>query len=58
MKKDAKYNDYLLEIQSKYDRYLQKTENRDISYGELAYLQNLSREQLEEFEKELDKELL
>lgn len=49
--------EYLAEIQSKYDSYLQKTENRGISYGELAYLQGLSRGQLEEFEKELDKEL-
>lgn len=51
------FNEYLLEVQSKYDEYLMKTENRGISYGELAYLQDLSREQLEEFEKELDKEL-
>ena len=50
-------NEYLLEVQSKYDEYLMKTENRGISYGELAYLQDLSKEQLEEFEKELDKEL-
>lgn len=50
-------NEYLLEVQSKYDEYLMKTENRGISYGELAYLQSLDKEQLEEFEKELDKEL-
>lgn len=50
-------NEYLLEVVNKYDEYLQKTENRGMSYGELAYLQDLSREQLEEFEKELDKEL-
>ena len=49
--------EYLLEVQSKYDEYLMKTENRGISYGELAYLQGLSKEQLEEFEKELDEEL-
>lgn len=50
--------EYLREVQSKYDEYLMKTENRGISYGELAYLQDLSREQLEEFEKELDLEVL
>ena len=50
--------EYLFYVQSKYDEYLQKTENRGMSYGELAYLQDLSREQLEEFEKELDKEEL
>lgn len=50
-------NEYLLEVQSKYDEYLMKTENRGISYGELAYLQSLTLGQLKEFEKELDKEL-
>ena len=50
--------EYLFYVQSKYDEYLQKTENRGMSYGELAYLQNLSKTQLEEFEKELDKEVL
>lgn len=57
LSKSEEFNEYLLEVQSKYDDYLQKTENRGISYGELAYLQDLSREQLEEFEKELDEEL-
>ena len=52
------FNEYLFEVQSKYDEYLQKTENRGISYGELAYLQDLSISQLAEFEKEVDKELL
>lgn len=50
--------EYLLEVQSKYDEYLMKTENRGMSYGELAYLQNLSKEELEEFERGLDKELV
>ena len=49
--------EYLREVCNKYDEYLQKTENRGISYGELAYLQSLSLGQLSEFEKELDKEL-
>jgi hypothetical protein len=49
--------EYLREVVNKYDEYLMKTENRGISYGELAYLQDLSLGQLAEFEKELDKEL-
>ena len=57
LNRNDELNEYLLEVQSKYDEYLQKTENRGMSYGELAYLQDLSREQLQEFEKELDKEL-
>lgn len=49
--------EYLLEVVNKYDEYLMKTENRGISYGELTYLQGLTKEQLELFERELDKEL-
>lgn len=50
-------NEYMLHIQSKYDEYLMKTENRGISYGELAYIQNLTEKELEELEIELDEEL-
>lgn len=57
LSKSEEFNEYLLEVQSKYDSYLQYTENRCVSYGELSYLQGLSKEQLEEFEKELDEEL-
>lgn len=55
--RDDEFNEYLFYVQSRYDEYLQKTENRGMSYGELTYLQSLSKEQLEEFEKELDEEL-
>jgi DNA polymerase I-like protein with 3'-5' exonuclease and polymerase domains len=50
-------NEHLIEIESKYDEYLMKTENRGMSYGELAYLQNLSKEELEEFERALYEKL-
>ena len=50
--------EYRLYIQNKYDEYLMKTENRGMSYGELAYIQNLSEEELKELEEELDKELM
>ena len=49
--------EYLMEVGCKYDEYLIKTENRGMSYGEHTYLQNLSKKELELFEKELDKEL-
>lgn len=43
-----------------YDEYLQATEQRGASYGELAYIENLSdkeaRKLLEECEEELDNE--
>lgn len=49
--------EYRLHVQSKYDEYLMKTENRGISYGELAYIQNLNKKELEELEEELEEEL-
>lgn len=49
--------DYILEMQCKYDEYLMKTEKRGISYGELVHIQNLSEKELKELEKEIDKEL-
>lgn len=50
-------NDHVLEIESKYNEYLTQTEKRGISYGELAYIQNLSKKELQELEKEIDIEL-
>ena len=38
--------EYILNIQNKYDEYLMQTENRGISYGELAYIQNLNEKEL------------
>ncbi len=49
--------DYILEVERKYDEYLMKTEKRGISYGELAYIQNLSEKELKELEEEIDEEL-
>lgn len=44
-------------INSIYDEYLQKTEKRGLSYGELSYIENLNDEELEELENEILKEL-
>ena len=44
----------LQDIQSRYDDYLQKTEGRGASYGELAYVEGLRGKELDDFEKELD----
>lgn len=49
--------EYLLYIENLYDEYLQRTEKRGISYGELSYIQNLNKKQLQELEKELYKQL-
>ena len=50
-------NDYILEVQNKYDEYLMKTEKRGASYGELVYIQNLNKKELEELEEEIYEEL-
>lgn len=50
-------NDYILEVQNKYDEYLMKTEKRGASYGELVYIQNLNEKELEELEEEIYEEL-
>ncbi len=46
-----------METQSRYDDYLMATESRGVSYGEIAYIQGLSREELEDFCEELENEI-
>lgn len=52
MKKDE-YKDYITQL---YDEYLMKTENRGISWGELAYIDGLTMEELKELENGLNNE--
>ena len=54
MNKEELKEELLLETVSLYDEYLMETEKRGISYGELAYLQSLSAESLEEFKKQIE----
>lgn len=49
--------EYRLEITSKYDEWLEKTEGRGASYGELAYIEGLDEQGLADMESELDREL-
>lgn len=44
----------LQDIQRRYDEYLQDTEKRGASYGEIAYVDSLRGKELDDFEKELD----
>lgn len=44
-----------LEAQARYDEYLYTTENRGISYGEVAYIESLSKRELEDFIEEINK---
>ena len=46
-----------METEILYDDYLYETEHRGISYGEIAYIQGLNREELEDFCEELDNEM-
>lgn len=46
-----------METQSRYDDYLMATEKRGISWGECAYIQGLSRKELDEFCEELENEI-
>ena len=49
--------EYNLHIQMLYDEWLMKTEKRGISYGEIAYMQGLSKKELNDLEIALVKEL-
>lgn len=51
------FNELLNEVQIHYNEYLQQNEKRDISWGELAYLQGLSDEELKELDNEITSEL-
>lgn len=44
------------EVQRLYDEYLMKTEKRGISYGEIAYIEGLSKKELNKLYEELLKE--
>lgn len=45
--------DFRMEVERLYNEYLEKTENRNISYGEIAYIQDLSIEDLQDMYEEL-----
>jgi len=49
--------DYRIYVENLYNEWLTKTENRNTSYGELAYIQGLTEKELNKMENELLKEL-
>ena len=49
--------EYRNQVQQMYDEWLMKTENRNISYGEIAYIQSLDEKGLTELVNELQYEL-
>ena len=52
------FNELLNEVQTRYDEYLQQTEKRGISWGEIVHLQELSDDELKELDEEITTELL
>lgn len=56
MKKQEK-QEYIMHVQNLYDMLMNIKEERDISYGELAYIEKLKKKQLEDFEAEIYEEL-
>lgn len=49
--------EYIMYIQNLYNEWIEKEENRNISYGELAYIQDLNDKDLKDMEQELLQEL-
>lgn len=49
--------EYIMYVQSMYDEYLMKTENRNMSYGELAYIEGLKKKELDNLLEEILEEL-
>lgn len=47
--------EFKMYVQQRYDEYLYSTENRDISYGEIVYIQNLKRKDLESLLEEIER---
>lgn len=53
MEEMSEREEFVMEVCRIYDEYLMRTENRGMSYGELAYVQNLDRKELEALYEEL-----
>ena len=53
----AELEEFRFEVETRYNEYLEKTENRNTSYGELVYIESLNEEQLNEIYEELLNEL-
>ncbi len=53
----TKLEELRFEVETRYNEYLEKTENRNTSYGEFAYIESLNEEELNEIYEELLNEL-
>lgn len=57
MKNEKERQEHLFYTNNLYDEYLQKTEKRGASYGELAYIESLTSAELDELDTALIEEL-
>ena len=48
------FREYQLQVQNMYNEYLEKCENRNISYDEIAWIESLKEKELNELEFELE----
>ena len=48
------FREYQLQVQNMYNEYLKHSENRNISYGEIAWIESLKEKELNELEFELE----
>ena len=49
--------EYRLYVQQRYDEYLQATEKRGASWGEIAHIEGLGKKELDDLCSEIDEEL-
>ena len=54
---ELEHDEHIAKVQTLYNKWVEKMEKRDISYGELTYIQGLNDEELNEMEKALYNEL-
>lgn len=54
MEELTQLDEYKLEVESRYNDYLSQVEHRDISIGEVAYIEGLTEDELDEFSEDLE----
>ena len=50
--------EYIMYVENQYDLLMNIKEERNISYGELSYIENLKLKELKDLDKEINDELL
>lgn len=53
---EEELEEYKQEIERAYDEYLYNTEERGISYGEIAYIENLNEQELNDLYNEINEQ--